>query len=269
MPATIIKPLAIALDGADTFRQVRKLVTKQMHNVLTDMMEGDKAEPLFAVRHDQTNTETNTDKEAQDRLAAAEEDWRRADKESWAAAMNGKSIGGKGNGGKPNGEGIGLAGYGECYNCGGCGTLQENALTQASCIGEFPLQPRFNVQRENLEKGRETVERVRANRGYYTTNISLNYASESDYQAAWDTGSEWNPEEGSENNDYYDNSYNYNCGIWGPPGNSNNDHANNYSMLLTRTNRTPCKLSGSKCFTGQLLLHEDSDDDEIGDPDET
>ena len=40
--------------------------------------------------------------------------------------------------------------------------------------------------------------------GYYNNKRSLNYASESDYQAAWNTESEWNPEEGDGNGDYYD-----------------------------------------------------------------
>ena len=48
LPSTSIKPIAVALDDAKTFRQIRRLVVKQMYNVVIGMMDGDVAQPLYA-----------------------------------------------------------------------------------------------------------------------------------------------------------------------------------------------------------------------------
>ena len=80
LPSIIIKPLAIALDDAATFRQVRRLVVKQMHNVVIGMMDGDKPEQLYIIQNQETNNEQNNSNEDQDMLTAAKEAWQQSEK---------------------------------------------------------------------------------------------------------------------------------------------------------------------------------------------
>ena len=60
LPSSVVKPIAVALHDAKTFRQVRRLVVRQMHNVIIGMMEGDHAQPLYSA---QDHTFTRTDSE--------------------------------------------------------------------------------------------------------------------------------------------------------------------------------------------------------------
>ena len=41
LPSSAVKPIALALDEAQTFRQARRMVIRQMHNVVNGMMDGD------------------------------------------------------------------------------------------------------------------------------------------------------------------------------------------------------------------------------------
>ena len=73
LPSSVVKPIAIALDGAVNFRQVRRLVVRQMHNVVTGMMEGDATQPLYAATEDKIDTRITKEEEEEefDKLIAA------------------------------------------------------------------------------------------------------------------------------------------------------------------------------------------------------
>ena len=57
LPSTVIKPIAIALDDATTFREVRRLIIRQTHNVVTGMMDGDMQQPIYSVQTEQVANE--------------------------------------------------------------------------------------------------------------------------------------------------------------------------------------------------------------------
>ena len=114
MPKDIIKPLALHLETASTFQQIRKLIMRQMHDELTGMLEGEHAQPLYNV-----NTEEKPPEDTEEnRLAKAEEAWAQAEQEYYAAALGSKGKGGKGKKGNGGKGGNGKKGYGECWNCG-------------------------------------------------------------------------------------------------------------------------------------------------------
>ena len=204
-------------------------------------------------------------------MAAAEEAWQKADIEYWAAAMaKGKATGSKGQGGKQKGKGKGLASYGERYNCGEWGHPARECPSPGKLHGGIPTAAAFKgcKGKGKFGKGKGKGGKGKGKQGFYATKRSLNYASENDYQAAWgseDGGTELNPEAGDGGVYDYNGGHNYHYGFFDA---TNNSYSNNYGMLLMRTMKNPCKLSGSKYFTSQLLLHEDSDDDITGEPDE-
>ena len=72
LPSTVVKPIAVALDEAQTFRQVRRLVVKQMHNVVIDMMDGDRSESLYIMQDQEMNNDkkNNAQKENKKRMKA-------------------------------------------------------------------------------------------------------------------------------------------------------------------------------------------------------
>lgn len=47
IPKEVMKPLALHMDGAATFQQIRKLIMRQMHDELTGMLEGESTQPLY------------------------------------------------------------------------------------------------------------------------------------------------------------------------------------------------------------------------------
>lgn len=49
----VIKPIAIALDEAKTFREDRRLIIIHMHNVVTGMMDGDMQQPFYSMNVEQ------------------------------------------------------------------------------------------------------------------------------------------------------------------------------------------------------------------------
>ena len=79
LPQTVIKPIALALDDARTFRQVRRLVVKQMYNVVIGMMDGDASQPLCSMQDDKKPDE-HREEEEQDTLIAAADAWNTAEK---------------------------------------------------------------------------------------------------------------------------------------------------------------------------------------------
>ena len=47
-----LKPIALALDDAQNFRQLRRLVTRQMYNVVIGMVDGDLSQQLYSMQDD-------------------------------------------------------------------------------------------------------------------------------------------------------------------------------------------------------------------------
>ena len=65
-PRDVAKPLALHLDTATTFQQIRKLVMRQFHDEMTGMLDGDDTQLLYHV-----NQETHSDQQIEDKFPTA------------------------------------------------------------------------------------------------------------------------------------------------------------------------------------------------------
>lgn len=116
-----MKPLALHMDIASTFQQIRKLVVRQLHDEMTGMLEGEGAQLLCNVNQDIHVEPQTEDNPLQFDLEIAEKNWAKVDQEHWTAALAQKGKigkGGKGKNGRLKGKG-----YGECWSCGQQGHL--------------------------------------------------------------------------------------------------------------------------------------------------
>ena len=122
----VIKLLALQLDTAITFQQVRKLVMLQTHDEFTGMFEGDNLQPLY----NPEAADNDKDKEEEDDdIKKAEEHWKRGEEEYLATALKGNvGVGCEGEAGKGKSKG-----YGECWNCGQQGRPPGNVKSRAVC----------------------------------------------------------------------------------------------------------------------------------------
>ena len=93
LPKDVMKPLALHMEDATTFQQMRKLIMRQLHDELTGMLEGESTQPLYTIAPEETQSE-EAETTPEQIMAKAEENWNRAEEEYWAAAL-GKIGGGK------------------------------------------------------------------------------------------------------------------------------------------------------------------------------
>ena len=256
LPKDVVKPLALHLDTADTFQQIRKLVMRQMHDEMTGMLEGDHTQPLYHVKPDTNNEQTDEESSLQPDLDTAESNWAKAEQEYWAAALAQKGKGGKGAKGK--GSKLKGKGYGECWNCG----------QQGHPARECPVAGKLHggVGSKDEAKGANTAAAFKGKgesnwkgkgwkgKGKGGSKRSLNPASESEYIAARGNGGQ---EEG-EYQGYYDYNSGYEYSImnqWTQV--PSNQH---YSMMVTKSK--PTITSGPKYFPAAMLEDEDEDSDD-------
>ena len=87
IPKEVLKPLALHLEEATTFQQMRKLIMRQMHDELIGMLEGETAQPLFTMSSEEPPAE-ETQRTPDELLTMAEENWNKAETEHWTAARN-------------------------------------------------------------------------------------------------------------------------------------------------------------------------------------
>ena len=265
LPTTIVNPIAIALDDAKTFRQIRRLVVMQMYNVVIGMMGGDAVQPLYSVgstSHDDGAARSGiTTLQQEDggeegggaSLAAATEAWDKAEKEYWAAAIaKGKGTPkGKGGRGTPKGKGKGLVGYGECYNCGEWGHPACECPNPGKLHGGVPTAAAFKGDKGKgkFGKGKGKGNKGKGKNKYYNIKRSLNYASENDCNAALGNepdNSDW-PYYGDDSAHGSGGGYNYSL------QDINYNYSGNYSMLLMRSKLGECNLSDYR--TPHMVLH--------------
>ena len=268
LPKDVTKPLALHLDTATTFQQMRKLVVRQMHDEMTGMLEGDHTQLLYHVNQDMHSEQPTEEQPLHPDLEIAENNWTKAEQEYWAAALGQKGKGGKGGEGK--GSKSRGKGYGECWNCG----------QQGHPARECPIAGKMHggVGAKDDNRGSNTAAAFKGKGGYKGNNNwngkvwkgkgegggkkSLNLASDTEYNVAWGGG-------GQEDGDYQhyyeqNNEYNYVvAGKW-----SNGPATQQYSMMLTRSK--PVITTWPKYFPIVMLGEddEDSDDDEAGMQDE-
>ena len=129
-----MKPLALHLESAETFQQVRKLIMRQMHDELTGMLEGENTQPFYSIGQDSPKKEDENDEEQ----TKTEEDGQKLEQEYLAAlSQKGKtSKGGKGKTSKGKGNG-----YGECWNCGQQGHPPRECPVPGKLHGGVGVQP--------------------------------------------------------------------------------------------------------------------------------
>ena len=140
----VMEPLALHIEGATTFQQMRKLIMRQMHDELIGTLEGESAQPLYAIAAEEVQPE-EAERIPEETLARAEENWKRAEEEYCAAAL-GKSGGGKGGKGKGNKGGKGNQNggsqdYGECWNRGQHGHPARDCIVPGKLHGGVIVAP--------------------------------------------------------------------------------------------------------------------------------
>ena len=100
LPQSVVKPIAIALGEAQTFRQLRRFVIRQMHIAVIGMMDGHAQQPIYSAQDEKNLTEESKTQATDEKTRPEAED----NGESNAATK-----------GKSKGKG---KGYGACWHCG-------------------------------------------------------------------------------------------------------------------------------------------------------
>ena len=251
VPREVMKPLALHLENAETFQQVRKLIMRQMHDELTGMLEGENTQPLYSIGQDSPKKEEDKEEEQ----AKTEEDWQKLEQE-YLAALGQKGKGGKGGKGKrDNGKG---KGYGECWNCGQQGHPSRECPVPGKLHGGVGNQPGTTVAFKGKGKGKgkrgkgDWRGKGWKGRGKSNGKHSLNLATESDYNAAWYGA-------GEEDNGEYDNYYNYDHS-YNYAFTNNQQSSMHYSMMLTRSKRPI--ITGPTYFTTEMYDDEEDETEE-------
>ena len=201
LPNTVIKPIAIALGDAKTFRDVRRFIMRQMHNVVTGMMDGDMHQPIYSMQTEKVADEDPN--KPSDGSSQGEKSREVADQD---AATNGDLN--AATKGKGNGKG---KGYGQCWNCGGWGHPRRECL---QLIGQKGDVNALKGKGKGLGWGYKggykggkgkglKGSKGKGYKGYRFPGKAIgkgpNYYSNEDYAEAW--GDDYNYE-------YYDQDYN-------------------------------------------------------------
>ena len=218
IPTDAMKPLALHLESANAFQQVRKFIMRQMHDELTGMLEGENTQPLYNVGQDSPSKEEGEE----NGQTKTEDDLQKLEQE-YLAAFNQKGKTAKGGKGKAN-KGKGK-GYGECWNCGQQGHPLREWPVPGKLHGGVGTQPGTTAafKGKGKYKGKGNKGNWKGNgwngQGTGSGTQSFNMATAWDYNAAW-YGS------GEENNGEYNDNYNY-------------EHGHNYAFINNYNHQQP------------------------------